>query len=252
MCEAELSLFAGEESDTRAKFESMLNEHSQAADDFAGHLAQPSSSYHMMLAKQSYLLSVARLIKRISEAYGFEDIYEEACCFETAARSYIDESDQRAFHQDLDKRFDLSDDWRGFLLARLMKRARSAERISAFYRKRIGEADDLEILALKYMLDLILDLPVGAWECAPCLAANGRCDICDYGRDHEICSQPGSTFEMLSRSGQSMADIMRRSIKDQRIESLSDPIVSSRRPSTPIQKVMELSEDGDCANLCDS
>jgi hypothetical protein len=192
--------------------EAILNEYGRAAEEFGTSLSRAETNYDLMVAKQRYLQSAAEVIKRMALIFDHREISMAASIFEAAAWAYLDHSDLLAYHQGLDNRFTLSQEEERILRSRLRVRADEANRIRKHYGRELTAADNPQISALRFMLELALGLPTGAWECAACFAAKGRCMECGYGQDHAICSRPGSTYEMLNRSHEAILGGIRRSL----------------------------------------
>ncbi len=186
--------------DARTCLDAVLEDFRQATEAFAHGSKQPLSDYNLMVAIQRYLLAASAVVKGISEIFNYQNLYPAASFFEAAAWAYLDHSDQRAYHQGLDNRFVLSEDGSRFLRSRLKAMADRANRMVELYRRELQDTANFEHSALKFLLEVVLELPIGAWECAPCFAVTGNCKDCGYGQDHGICSHPGSTYEMLSGS----------------------------------------------------
>jgi hypothetical protein len=197
---------------TRTDFEAALGQYGRAAEEFGASLGQAETCYDLMVAKQRFLQAAAEVIKKTSLLLDCREISLAATIFEAAAWAYLDHSDMQAFHQGLDNRFTLLEEDERFLRSRLKVRADEARRIRRLYERELAAAESLQISALRFLLDLVLELPIGAWECAACLAFKGRCAECGYGQDHAICSRPGSTYEMLNRSHEAMLGIIRRDL----------------------------------------
>jgi hypothetical protein len=198
----------------RTDVEAVLREYGRAAEEFGASLSRAQTSYDLMVAKQRYLQSAAEVIKKMSLIFGHKELSLAASIFEAAAWAYLDHSDLRAYHQGLDKRFTLGEEDERFLRSRLKVRADEANRIQKLYGREVIQADNPQISALRFLLDLVLELPIGAWECAACLAVKGRCMECGYGQDHAICSRPGSTYEMLNRSHEAILGSIRRNLTE--------------------------------------
>jgi hypothetical protein len=208
----EVRLHNEDEVDIKTDLVDILREFGQAAEAFSNGLKQSSSNYDLMVAKQSYLLDAARVLKRTSDIFDYRDISLAASFFEAAAWAYLDGSDLQAHYQGLDNRFTLSEECSRFLRSRLTIRVAEAKRIKEVCSRELSDADSPGIWALRFMLELVLKLPTGSWECAACFAVSGKCKDCGYGRDHGICSRPGSIYEMLSRSREAMLKSIRRSL----------------------------------------
>jgi hypothetical protein len=211
----------------------LLKECGQAADAFADGLEQSVSNYDLMAAKQSYLLNAAGVVKRTSAIFDLSDISLAASFFEAAAWAYLDSSDLRAFYQNLDDRFKLSEEKARFLRSRLIVKVNEAKRIAQVCSRELQDTRNPRIWALRFMLELVLKLPTGSWECAACLAVNGKCKDCGYGRDHNICSSPGSTYEMLSSSREALLKSIRRSLMEN--HRISETANISPEASMPLE-----------------
>jgi hypothetical protein len=115
-----------------------------------------------MIAKQNYLLAASGVIKGLSEICSCKSICQAATFFEAAAAAYLDDSDRRAYDQGSDGRFSLSEDISCFLKSRLRMWAYRAYRIWALYSTELHSSIDLPGFALKFLLDVALDLPIDA------------------------------------------------------------------------------------------
>jgi hypothetical protein len=200
----------------RINIENLLDRYGQASDDYANDLRQSITDYELMKINQSYLLNVAPILKRLAKIFNFKNIHKAACCFEAAAWAYLDRSDKLAFDRGRDCRFDLSRKNSEFFRSRLNAAGERAKRIHELYEEEFKGTLHPEISSLRFLLDLVLVLPIGAWECAPCLAMAGNCRECGYGQDHGICSQPGSTYDMLRSSREAMLKNIRRKMTELR------------------------------------
>ena len=189
---------------------SALSEYRLAAEEFARGLDRSSSEYELMVVEQRYLISVSNLLKKTYEIFDYQEGSQAASLFEAAAWSYLDGKDLSAYIQGLDDRFSLSSEDARFVRSRLKTIARRANRISKIYSRDFWDSANLERSAWKFLLDVFLELPVGAWEFVPCLAINGNCRSCGYARDHGICAQTGSACEMLSSSRESILKCIRK------------------------------------------
>jgi hypothetical protein len=216
--------------------EAVLSEYGRAAEEFGASLSRAKTCYDLMVAKQRYLQSAAEVIKRTSSIFDYQEITLAASFFEAAAWAYLDNSDMRAYHQGLDNRFTLSEEDERFLRSRLKARASEASRIRKLYGREIAAAESPQISALRFLLELVLELPIGAWECAACLAVKGRCMECGYGQDHAICSRPGSTYEMLNRSHEAVLGKIRSSLRETKM------ISRARNPREEQFRQLELSD----------
>jgi hypothetical protein len=97
--------------------------------------------------------------------------------------------------------------------------AERAKRMNELCGRELQDTTNPEISTLRFLLDLVLELPIGAWECASCLAMIGDCKDCGYGRDHGICSHPGSNYDMLSSSRDAMLKSIRSNLSEIRSRS---------------------------------
>jgi hypothetical protein len=192
--------------------EDILKEYGQAAEAFSDGLEQSSSNYDLMVVKQSFLLDAAGVFKRTADIFDYRDISLAASFFEAAAWAYLDGSDLQAYYKGLDNRFTLSEDCSRFIRSRLTVRATEAKKIKEVCSRELSYAADPRTWSLRFMLELVLKLPTGSWECSACFAASGKCKDCGYGRDHGICSHPGSTYEMLSSSREAILKSIRKSL----------------------------------------
>ncbi len=172
-----------------------------------------------MKINQRYLLDVASVLKSTYEIFDDKDFHRAASYFEAAAWSYLDKSDHLAFNQGHDGRFILSDKKSSFFRSRLMIIAERAKRMKEPCGREFKDTTNPEISTLRFLLDLVLELPIGAWECASCLAMIGNCKDCGYGRDHGICSHPGSNYDMLSSSRDAMLKSIRSNLSEIRSRS---------------------------------
>ena len=198
--------------DLKNSLEAVLSEYDKSAEAFAYGLKQSSTEYDLMLVKQIFLLDSAAIIKSTSEIFDYQYIFSEASIFGSAAWAHLNTSDLLAFQQGLDNRFVLSKEWSQFLRSRLEAAAKAANRAEALFRKELQSTKNPERSALRFLLDVILELPVGAWENATCFAMNGNCRDCGYGRDHGICSIPGSNYWILNNSRELMLKDIRKSM----------------------------------------
>jgi hypothetical protein len=126
------------------------------------------------------------------------------------------------------------------------------------YKKDLQDSINPERSSLKFLLELVLELPMGAWECAPCLAMTGNCKDCGYGRDHGICAHPGSTHEMLNSSRETILKIIRRELTESRRRSgveilLREQSIHFDLSDKPLSIQMEIDICGehDIVELCD-
>jgi hypothetical protein len=206
---------------TRTSLEVILIKYGQAADAYAHDLRQSSSDYESMKINQKYLLEVAFVLESTHEIFDDKDFHQAASYFEAAAWSYLDKSDQLAYHQGHDGRFTLSHRNSSFFRSRLMIIAERAKRLNELCGRELQYTTNPEISTLRFLLDLVLELPIGAWECASCLAMIGNCKDCGYGHDHGICSHPGSNYDMLSSSRDAMLKTIRSNLSEMRSRSRS-------------------------------
>lgn len=222
----EARLHDEDELDIKTNLENVLKEYDQAAEAFSNGMEQSSSNYDLMVAKQSYLLDAAGVLKRTAEIFDYRDISLAASFFEAASWAYLDGSDLQAYYQGLDNRFTLSKECSRFLRSRLIVRATEAKKIKEVFSRELSDTANPRTCALRFMLELVLKLPTGSWECAACFAVSGSCKDCGYGRDHDICSRPGSTYEMLSSSREAILKSIRRSL----IETCRMPEIGNSLP----------------------
>ena len=216
-----------DEADSRTSLEAILSKHGQAADAYAHDLRQSSSDYESMKINQRYLLDVACVLESTFEIFDNkdnEDFQQAASYFEAAAWSYLDKSDQLAYQQGHDGQFTLSDKNSSFFRSRLTIIAERAKRTTEHYGRELQDTTNPEISALRFLLDLVLELPIGAWECASCLAMIGNCKDCGYDRDHGICSHPGSNYDMLSSSRDAMLKSIRSNLSEMSSRSRSESL----------------------------
>ncbi len=194
----------------KTELEPVCREYYQAVDAFSLGVIRPSSVYDLMVVKQRYLLAVAEVIKSVSDIFACRDLSLAASLFEAAAWAYLDKSDLQAQFREPDNRFVPAKEDLRLLRARLEVIAERADRFGVLYRKEIQETSNAKIATLRFLLSLVLELPMTAWDCAPCIAVIGRCEECSYGRNHGICSLPGSTYDMLCRSRDAILKSIRR------------------------------------------
>ena len=232
----------------------ILNKYGQAADAYAHDLRQSSSDYESMKINQRYLLDVASVLESTYEIFDNKDFHRAASYFEAAAWSYLDKSDQLAFNQGHDGRFTLSDKNSSFFRSRLTMIAERAKRMNELCYRELRDTTNPEISTLRFLLDLVLELPIGAWECASCLAMIGNCKDCGYGRDHGICSHPGSNYDMLSSSRDAMLKSIRSNLSEIRSRSRQqDHKMQFYSPDTSPLAQMEIDICGqyDIVEVCD-
>jgi hypothetical protein len=248
----------GNETDAGANLDAVLMDYCQASEAFAHDLRQQSSDYDLMLVVQRYLLAAAAVVKGLSEIFDCQNLYQAASYFDSAAWAYLDNSDLIAYQQRLDYRFTLNKESSRFLRSRLKVIAERANRMRELYKKDLQDSINPERSSLKFLLELVLELPMGAWECAPCLAMTGNCKDCGYGRDHGICAHPGSTHEMLSSSREAILKIIRMELTESRRRSGAEiPLreqslhfdLSDKSPSIQIE--IDICGEHDIVELCD-
>lgn len=177
-----------------------LGDYGQALDDFMLGLKRPSSEYELMAVKQRYILEAAGAIKKAAQSFDFHDLSLKASILEAAARAYGDSPPPLLQHDMTGKRCVLTEENYRFLRSRLKDKAHRANRSQELFCREMLQAPGLERSALKFLLDVTLELPMGAWECAACIAVSGRCEYCDHGLAHGLCSEPGSAYQTLHRS----------------------------------------------------
>jgi hypothetical protein len=215
--------------DLKNSLEAALSEYGKSAEAFAYGLKRSSTEYDLMLVKQIYLLDSAAIIKSISEIFDYQDFSSEASIFGSAAWAHLNNSDLQAFQQGLDNRFVLSKDWSHFLRCRLEAAAKEANRAEALFSKELQSTENPELSALRFLLDVVLELPIGAWENATCFAMNGNCRDCRYGRDHGICSIPGSNYWILNNSRESMLKDIRKNMTKNRRTSRAENLKQEQK-----------------------
>jgi len=199
----------GNENEIKTEIDPVFRDYCQAVEAFAVGVIRPSSVYDLMVVKQRYLLAAAAVLKSVSDIFAYRDVFLAASLFEAAAWAYLDNSDLQAHLQGLDNRFAPEEENIRLLRSRLKVIAERADRFGVLYSREIQETD-AEIATLRFLLSLVLELPMTAWECAPCIAVIGKCPECSYGQDHGICSLPGSTYDMLCRSREAILKGIRR------------------------------------------
>lgn len=214
----------------------------QAAEAFASGLEQAISDYELMLAVQRYLLDVSAIARDVSKIFGYSNLLTAVSSLEASAWTCLDSSDLMAQTQGIDGRFSLDEEGSRFLRSGLGVIAKRASRMAVVYSRILQEAVDPSRLALRFLLDLVLDLPIGAWECAPCIAFAGRCEECGYGRDHGLCSGSGSAYAVLRRSREALLEGIRRDLTWAGRTSEEAP---------PIDWQVGLCAEGDIVELCD-
>ena len=248
----------GNGTDARTNLDAVLRDYCQATEAFANDLRQQSSDYDLMLVVQRYLLAAAAVVKGLSEIFDYQNLCQAASYFEAAAWAYLDNSDLIAYRQGLDNRFTLNKESSRFLRSRLKVIAERAIRTGQLFRKDLRDATNFERSVLKFLLELVLELPMGAWECAPCLAMTGNCKDCGYGRDHGICAHPGSTHEMLSSSRETILKIIRRELTETGRRSGARILMQEQNmhfdlsdKSPSIQIEIDICGEYDIVELCD-
>lgn len=204
----------GNENEIKTELDPVFREYCQAVEAFAVGVIRPSSVYDLMVVKQRYLLAAAAVAKSLSDIFAYRDVSLAASLFEAAAWAYLDSSDLQAQLQGQDSRFAPGEENFRLLRSRLKVIAERANRFGVLYSKEIRKTSNIEISTLRFLLSLVLDLPMTAWECAPCIAVIGRCSECSYGQDHGICSLPGSTYDMLCRSREAILKSIRRRLTE--------------------------------------
>lgn len=247
----------GDQVDTRTSLEAILSRYGQAADAYANDLNRSSSDYEAMKVNQKYLTDVASVLKSISGILNNKDVYQAASYFEAGAWAYLDNSDQLAYSKGLDGRFALSTRNSGFLRSRLKVIAERAKRMKVLYCREFQDTANPERSILRFMLDLVLELPIGAWECASCLAMRGDCSGCGYGRDHGICSQPGSNFDMLCSSQDAILRSIRANLTEMKLQYgsmslLKDLEMQLYSPNMPLAEMeIDICGQYDIVEVCD-
>jgi len=194
----------------KTELDPVFKAYCQAVEAFALGVMMPSSVYDLMVVKQRFLLAAAIVIRSVSDIFAYRDVSLAASLFEAAAWAYLDNSDLQAQLQGLDDRFAPAEENLRLLRSRLKVIAERANRFGVLFSRELWEAPNAEISTLRFLLILVLELPMTAWECAPCIAVIGRCSECSYGQDHGICSLPGSTYDMLCRSRDAILKSIRR------------------------------------------
>ena len=234
-----------DEVDTRTSLEAIFGRYGQAADAYAHDLNRSSSDYEVMKVNQKYLTDVASVLKSISEVLNNKDVHQAASHFEAGAWAYLDNSDRLAYRQGLDGRFTLSTRNSSFLISRLTVIAGRTKRLKELYGRELQDTANPKRTALRFMLDLVLELPIGAWECASCLAMRGNCRDCGYGRDHGICSQPGSNYDMLSSSKDAILKSIRANLTEMKMQ------FNSTDTSPLAQMEIDICGQYDIVEVCD-
>lgn len=240
--------------DDKKSLLTILSDYKESVEDFAFGIEISDSNYELMIAKQKYLQAVSKVIKGLSEIYGYNSIWKAATFFEAASRAYLNESDQKAHFEGSDGRFVLDKDVSRFLKSRLSMRVDQAYRIWTLYSRVFLDSAGSKLSGLQLMLDIILELPIDAWDCAPCLAAEGNCKDCTYGRDHRICSHPGSTYEMLRWSSDFIIKSIRKSLTESRIQSEKGQdrdLYSDKSTELFFYRGDDLYEGSNAVDLCD-
>jgi len=197
----------------RDSLAALLSEYRRSAEDFQYGLEQSSSDYGLMVVKQRYLIDAAAIIESISVILDHQEISSAASRLRSAAWSQLDDSDLEGFlkHKNI-----LSKDWSCFLRSRLESAAKNAKWIAILSNKELKETSDPGHSALKFLLDIVLGLPIGPWECASCLYMNGNCRDCEYGRAHGKCSLPESDYGILKDSSETMIQDIRKNLAERR------------------------------------
>lgn len=208
----EVASLREEEIEQKVDLEVAINEYGRRVGDFLSDLEEPASNYELMLASQRYLLAAADLLSETSGILGLQVMSMRSSLFEAAAWAYLDSKDLSAYIHNLDGRFILDDRNSRFVRSRLKAIALRASRIWQSYRREIDECSSPGRSSLKLLLEVFLDLPVSAWEFAPCLAMKGDCKGCGYASDHGRCAEPGSAYDMLSRSRLAILTALRSSL----------------------------------------
>ena len=244
--------------DTKNRLEAALSEYRKSAEAFGCGLKQSSTEYDLMLVKQIYLLDAAAIIKSTSEIFDYQAISLDASVFGSAAWAHLNNSDLQAFQQRLDNRFVLSKDWSHFLRCRLEAAAKTANRVEALFSKELKSIENPGLFALRFLLDVVLELPVGAWENAACFTMNGNCRNCGYGRDHGICSIPGSNYWVLNNSRELMLRDIRKNMTKNRRRSRAENLkqeqkahFSSDNERAFSQTETDICGEYDLAEVCD-
>jgi hypothetical protein len=245
--------------DLKNSLEAASSEYGKSAEAFAYGLKQSSTEYDLMLVKQIYLLDSAAIIKSTSELFDYQDISSEASIFGSAAWANLNNSDLQAFQQGLDNRFVLSKDWSHFLRCRLEAAAKTANRVESLFRKELQDTENPELSALRFLLGVVLEVPIGAWENASCFAVNGNCRDCGYGRDHGICSIPGSNYWILNNSRESMLKGIRKNMTKIRMRFRAENLKQKQNVHFSLDKDEQVSSqtetdicgEYDLAEVCD-
>ncbi len=218
-------LLQGDDTFLRDSLAALLSEYCRSVEDFRNGLEQSSSDYGLMVVKQRYLLDTASIIKSISVILDFQETSSAASRFRSAAWSHLDDSDLEAF---LKHGLILSKDLSRFLRSRLEAAAKAAKRIAELSSKDLQDTSNIERSALRFLLDVVLRLPTGAWECAACLSMNGNCRNCEYGRAHGICSLPKSDCRILNVSREAMLQDIRKNLTEKRRTSKAEDLQQER------------------------
>lgn len=239
--------------DARKSLIAVLSDYKEAVEDFAFGIEISDSNYDLMASKQKYLQAASRAIIGLSEIYECKSLWKAATFFEAASRAYLNDSDRKAYYDRSDSRFVLDENVSRFLRSRLSMRADQAYMTWALYSREILDSIDPKPSTLKFMLDIALELPIDAWDCAPCLAAKGNCKECAYGRNHKICSHPGSTYEMLRWSSEYIIKSIRESLAENRMQSINgqEDLRSGRPAELFLIMGDDLCEGSNAIDLCD-
>jgi hypothetical protein len=232
----------------------IIADYKKAVEDFTLALEVSSSVYEIMLAKQGYLMAAAGVIEDLSKIYNIKGLCKAAEFFEAAAMAYLDDSDRKAFYMGSDGRFALSEDISRFLKSRLRTWAYRACGTGMLYCRELLYSNDLQSSFLRFLLDVALELPIDAWDCAPCLAAEGNCRDCGYGRDHIICAHSGSTYEMLSWSRGFIIRSARRALAKVGVRAKAyqgEDLYSGAAKYSILNQEADLCDGSDAVDLCD-
>ncbi len=246
------------DNEIKTELDPVFREYCQAAEAFAIGVIRPSSVYDLMVVKQRYLLAAAALLKRLSDIFAYGDIFLAASLFEAAAWAYLDNTDLQAQLRGQDSRFAPGEENFRLLRSRLKVIAERTNRLGGLCSREIMETSNIEISTLRFLLSLVLDLPMSAWECAPCIAVIGRCSECSYGQDHGICSLPGSTYDMLCRSREAILKSIRRrltkgdrSSEDKRLRQEQNVHFDSTSRASSVQMDIDTCWELDVVEACD-
>lgn len=240
------------ELELRADVAVVISEYGRGISEFLQSLERATSDYELMVANQSYLLAVADLLRNASRILDCRVISPTASLFEAAAWAFIDSKDYSAHLQNIDGRFVLSSQESRFVRSRLKSIAQRAHRIRQIYSKEIEASSNPRRSALKFLLEVFLDLPVSAWEFAPCLAMKGNCKACGYAVDHGACAESGSAYDMLSSSREAILRIIRSSLSVMKRQSmnggLEQNIAAKERHEGSIKLAFTRIESGLCGD----